>query len=81
MVVAPWVIWAILALTVATAAYSYSAARKAQKRAGMEAKDLDVTLADEGASFKWIFGSPNVRGNITWKGNESSYPVKARGKK
>ena len=81
MVVAPWVIYAILAITVASAIYSYYTMRKMQKKNRPVASQLDGTLADEGISFSSVFGSPHIHGNIVWKGNESTEAIKAEGGK
>lgn len=81
MVVAPWLIWALLAVTVASAAYSYYALRKAQKQNKQEPSQLNGTIADEGVSFSDIAGSPHMHGNIVWKGNESTSPIKSKGGK
>lgn len=54
MVIAPWVIWAMLALMVVTAAYSYYTIRKSQKKNNQSANQLDGTIADEGTSFSDI---------------------------
>lgn len=78
MVIAPWVIWAILALTVATAAYSYYAMRKAQKNNQMEANQLDGTIADEGTSFSDIAGSPHMYGNMTHLWGQTTMPIKSK---
>ena len=81
MVIAPWVIYAMLALMVATAAYSYYSMRKMQKKNKQEANQLDGTIADEGTSFSDIAGTPDLHGNIVWKGNESTEAIKAKGGK
>lgn len=82
MFIAPWVIYAILAITVATAVYSYYTMRKMQKKNRPEASQLDGSLADEGVSFSSIFGSPHIHGNIVWKGDLSTTPIKTKsGKK
>ena len=81
MFIAPWVIYAILAITVATAVYSYYTMRKMQKKNRPEASQLDGSLADEGVSFSSIFGSPHIHGNIVWKGNEDTDPIKSKGGK
>jgi cbb3-type cytochrome oxidase subunit 3 len=54
MVIAPWVIYAMLALMVVTMAYSYYAMRKAQKKNQQTANQLDGTIADEGVSFQML---------------------------
>lgn len=74
---------AIIALTVGiiSAAYSYYTMRKMQKKNRKEASQLDGSLADEGVSFSDIAGSPHLYGNIVWKGNESTTPIKSKGGK
>lgn len=81
MVIAPWIIYAALALAVASAAYTYYTMRKAQKRNRAEPSQLDGSLADEGVSFSDIAGSPHLYGNIVWKGDESSTAITAKGGK
>lgn len=74
---------AIIALTVGmiSAAYSYYTMRKMQKKNRPEPSQLDGSLADEGVSFSDIAGTPDLHGNIVWKGNESAEPIKAKGGK
>ena len=81
MVIAPWVIYAMLALTVVTMAYSYYAMRKAQKKNQQTANQLDGTIADEGVSFSDIAGSPHMYGNITHIWGKSTTPIKSKGGK
>ena len=81
MVIAPWVIYAMLALMVVTAAYSYYAMRKAQKKNQQTANQLDGTIADEGTSFSDIAGSPHMYGNITHLWGQSTTPIKSKGGK
>lgn len=76
MVIAPWVIWAILALTVATAAFSYYTARKAQKRNKVEPSQLDGSIADEGTSFSDIAGSRPMFGVVVDKFGERTEKIK-----
>ena len=65
-----------------TAIYSYYTMRKMQKKNRHEPSQLDGSLADEGVSFSDIAGSPHLYGNIVWKGNESTTPIKSKvGKK
>jgi hypothetical protein len=52
-----------------------------QKKNSAEPSQLDGSLADEGTSFSDIAGSPQLYGNIVWKGNESTTPIKAAGGK
>lgn len=68
-------------IALASAAYSYVQMRKMQKKNRKEASQLDGSLADEGVSFSDIAGSPHLYGNIVWKGNESTTPIKAKGGK
>lgn len=63
-------------IALASAAYSYAQMRKMQKKNRQEASQLDGSLADEGVSFSDIAGSPHLYGNIVWKGNESTTPIK-----
>lgn len=78
MVIAPWVIYAMLALMVATAAYSYYAMRKMQKKNKQEANQLDGTIADEGTSFSDIAGSPHMYGNMTHIWGQRTTPIKSK---
>lgn len=64
-----------------TAIYSYYIMRKMQKKNRPEPSQLDGSLADEGVSFSDIAGTPDLHGNIVWKGNESSEAIKAKGGK
>lgn len=69
-------------IALAGAAYSYVQIRKMQKKNRPEPSQLDGSLADEGVSFSDIAGSPHLYGNIVWKGNESTTPIKSKvGKK
>ncbi|MNY99994.1 hypothetical protein D3C78_165740 [compost metagenome] len=81
MVIAPWVIYAMLALFVVTAAYSYQAMRKAQKKNNQSANQLDGTIADEGTSFSDIAGSPHMYGNITHMWGQQTKAIKSKGGK
>ena len=81
MVIAPWVIWAMLALMVVTAAYSYYAIRKSQKKNNQSANQLDGTIADEGTSFSDIAGSPHMYGNITHIWGHTTSDIKQKGGK
>ena len=76
-----WVVWAMLALTVASAAYSYYAMRKAQKKNKAEPNQNNGSISEEGVSFSDLAGSPHVYTNITWEGNESIQPIKSKGGK
>lgn len=81
MVIAPWVIYAMLALMVATAAYSYYTMRKMQKKNKQEANQLDGTIADEGTSFSDIAGSPHMYGNMTHIWGQRTTPIKSKSSK
>ncbi len=75
--------FAVVAIVIAllSAAYSYYTMRKMQKKNRPEPSQLDGSLADEGVSFSSIFGSPHIHGNIVWKGNEDTDPIKSKGGK
>ena len=81
MVIAPWLIYAFLAVTAAIAVYSYVQMRKMQKKNGQSANQLDGTIADEGTSFSDIAGSPHMYGNITHLWGKSTTPIKSKGGK
>jgi len=81
MVIAPWLIWAMLALTAATAIYTYVSMRKMQKKNRQSANQLDGTIADEGTSFSDIAGSPHMYGNITHLWGQTTTPIKSKGSK
>ncbi len=81
MVIAPWLIWAMLALTAATAIYTYVSMRKMQKKNRQSANQLDGTIADEGTSFSDIAGSPHMYGNITHMWGKTTTPIKSKGGK
>ncbi|MEG1856310.1 MAG: hypothetical protein RR231_12515 [Acinetobacter sp.] len=81
MVIAPWIIYAALALAAASAIYTYYTMRKSQKRNRAEPTQLDGSISDEGVSFSDIAGSPHIYGNIVWKGDESTTPIKSEGGK
>ena len=70
-----------LVASLASAIYSYYIMRKMQKKNRPEATQLDGSIADEGVSFSSIFGSPHIHGNIVWKGNEDTDPIKSKGGK
>lgn len=61
--------------------YAYYMVRKMQKKNRPEPSQLDGSLADEGTSFSDIAGSPHLYGNIVWKGDESTSPIKQKGGK
>jgi len=81
MVIAPWLIWAMLALTAATVIYTYVSMRKMQKKNRQSANQLDGTIADEGTSFSDIAGSPHMYGNITHLWGQTTTPIKSKGGK
>lgn len=70
-----------IVISLASAVYSYYNMRKMQKKNQPEATQLDGSIADEGVSFSSIFGSPHIHGNIVWKGNEDTDPIKSKGGK
>lgn len=71
----------VTVISLASAVYSYYNMRKMQKKNRPEPNQLDGSIADEGVSFSSIFGSPHIHGNIVWKGNEDSDPIKSKGGK
>ena len=77
MAIPVWLIYAAIALALASAVYSYYTMRKMQKANQPKASQLDGTIADEGVSFSSIAGSPHLYGNIVWKGNESTEAIKS----
>lgn len=81
MVIAPWVIYAMLALMAVTMAYSYYSIRKSQKKNSASANQLDGTIADEGTSFSDIAGSPHMYGNITHMWGQRTEAIKSKGGK
>ncbi|WP_347464250.1 hypothetical protein ABEF85_05285 [Acinetobacter thermotolerans] len=81
MVVAPWLIYAALALAAASAIYTYVQMRKMQKKNRPKPNQLDGTIADEGTSFCDIAGSPHVYANITDIWDKSTSPIKQKGGK
>ncbi|MCE6003516.1 hypothetical protein KSB07_04010 [Acinetobacter junii] len=70
-----------IVISLASAVYSYYNMRKMQKKNRPEATQLEGSIADEGVSFSSIFGSPHIHGNIVWKGNEDTDPIKSKGGK
>lgn len=77
-----WLVYALVALAVATAVYSYMQMRKMQKKNGQTANQLDGTIADEGTSFSDIAGSPHMYGNITHMWGQNTTPILSKsGKK
>ncbi|RZG63984.1 hypothetical protein EXE25_18130 [Acinetobacter bouvetii] len=73
--------YAMLALMVATVAYSYYSIRKSQKKNSASANQLDGTIADEGTSFSDIAGSPHMYGNITHMWGQRTEAIKSKGGK
>ena len=78
MVIAPWLIYAFLAVTAAMMVYTYVSMRKMQKKNGQKANQLDGTIADEGTSFSDIAGSPHMYGNITHLFGQNTTPIKQK---
>lgn len=72
---------AAIVVALLSAAYTYYTVRKMQKKNRPVANQLDGSIADEGVSFSSIFGSPHIHGNIVWKGNEDTDPIKSKGGK
>ncbi|WP_249409230.1 hypothetical protein [Acinetobacter sp. SFB] len=81
MIIAPWLIYAFLAVTAAMMVYTYVSMRKMQKKNGQTANQLDGTIADEGTSFSDIAGSPHMYGNITHMWGKTTTPIKSKGGK
>ena len=77
----PFLVIAAAVVGLFTAIYSYYTMRKMQKKNRPEPSQLDGSLADEGVSFSDIAGTPDLHGNIVWKGNESAEAIKAKGGK
>lgn len=76
-----WAIYAMWAVVIATAVYTYVQMRKMQKKNRQSANQLDGTIADEGTSFSDIAGSPHMYGNITHLWGQSTTPIKSKGGK
>lgn len=72
---------AAVVVALLSAVYTYYTVRKMQKKNRPIATQLDGSLADEGSSFSDIAGSPHLYGNIVWKGDESTTPIKSKGGK
>ena len=81
MVIAPWLIYAFLAVTAAMMVYTYISMRKMQKKNRQSANQLDGTIADEGTSFSDVAGSPHMYGNITHLWGQTTTPIKSKGGK
>ena len=76
-----WAIYAMWAVVIATAVYTYVQMRKMQKKNRQSANQLDGTIADEGTSFSDIAGSPHMYGNITHLWGQTTTPIKSKGGK
>lgn len=81
MLIPVWAIYAMWAVVIATAVYTYVQMRKMQKKNRQSANQLDGTIADEGTSFSDIAGSPHMYGNITHLWGQSTTPIKSKGGK
>ena len=81
MVIAPWLIYAFLAVTAAMMVYTYISMRKMQKKNRQSANQLDGTIADEGTTFSDVAGSPHMYGNITHLWGQTTTPIKSKGGK
>lgn len=81
MLIPVWAIYAMWAVVIATAVYTYVQMRKMQKKNRQSANQLDGTIADEGTSFSDIAGSPHMYGNITHLWGQTTTPIKSKGGK
>ncbi len=81
MLIPVWAIYAMWAVVIATAVYTYVQMRKMQKKNRQSANQLDGTIADEGTSFSDIVGSPHMYGNITHLWGQTTTPIKSKGGK
>ena len=81
MLIPVWAIYAMWAVVIATAVYTYVQMRKMQKKNRQSANQLDGTIADEGTSFSDIAGSPHMYGNITHLWGKTTTPIKSEGGK
>ena len=79
MVIPVWLVYAMWAVMIATAIYTYVSMRKMQKKNRQSANQLDGTIADEGTSFSDIAGSPHMYGNITHLWGQTTTPIKSKG--
>lgn len=68
-------------VSIAVGVYSYLQMRKQQKKNKPKANQLDGTIADEGASFSDIAGSPHMYGNITHIWGQKTTAIKSKGGK
>lgn len=78
MVIPVWLVYAMWAVMIATAIYTYVSMRKMQKKNRQNANQLDGTIADEGTSFSDIAGSPHMYGNITHMWGKTTTPIKSK---
>ena len=81
MLIPVWAIYAMWAVVIATAVYTYVQMRKMQKKNRQSANQLDGTIADEGTSFSDIAGSPHMYGNVTHLWGQTTTPIKSKGGK
>ena len=81
MLIPVWAIYAMWAVVIATAVYTYVQMRKMQKKNRQSANQLDGTIADEGTSFSDIAGSPHMYGNITHLWGQRTAAIKSKGGK
>jgi hypothetical protein len=87
IVVAAWVVWAAvgvsLGLTGLLAYTSYKAAKKARQQNKQKPSQFEGALADEGVSISRIGGSPHIYGNLTevWDKSQAEIRKKSGGKK
>ena len=81
MLIPVWAIYAMWAVVIATAVYTYVQMRKMQKKNRQNANQLDGTIADEGTSFSDIAGSPHMYGNITHLWGQRTAAIKSKGGK
>lgn len=81
MLIPVWAIYAMWAVVIATAVYTYMQTRKMQKKNRQSANQLDGTIADEGISFSDIAGSPHMYGNVTHLWGQTTTPIKSKGGK
>ena len=82
MVIAPWIIYAFVAVFAALAIYSIYAARKAAKKQGTSASQMDSSISKEGTSFVDLAGSPHMYGNMVAFWGQTTKAIKKKsGKK
>ena len=68
-------------LSLAVGIYTFFQMRKMQKKNQQSANQLDGTIADEGASFSDIAGSPHMHGNIVDIWGKATTAIKQKGGK